>query len=416
MQGVSHWIFDLYVFNDPAHKNNPHLFYVFMQKTNRIQKPRWVRSQAWKLLLGTLPRDRAGWENVSAGNRELYSSWVDELEVDPSVPSSEQKNARPKSVSPNSGSEHVIGTEVDDHPLAMGNDSKWAKYFANLGVLEQIQKDVSRTHTGLQFFAGEGSKRPLELTRLLFIYAKLNPGIGYVQGMNEILAPLLYVIGQDEELSAEDAEADTFFAFNALMAEIRDHFVRALDGTHLGINGSLTEFFDKLKTLDPLVRENLDKKQIAPQYFGLRWMSLLMSQEFALPDVLRLWDSLFADPDRFAYFHYFCCAMVLRVRNDILTGDFADTVKLLQNYPPTDINSLLSLATSLRDGSWIKPPDPEIRPDPEEEERERRRAAIARARARRSGSGGSGGAGAGARKFFAQAMASVSSALNKDKR
>merc|ERR1719265_1932603 len=81
-------------------------------------KPRWVRSQAWKLLLGTLPRDRAGWENVSAGNRELYSSWVDELEVDPSVPSSEQKNARPKSVSPNSGSEHVIGTEVDDHPLA----------------------------------------------------------------------------------------------------------------------------------------------------------------------------------------------------------------------------------------------------------------------------------------------------------
>ena len=37
------------------------------------------------------------------------------------------------------------------------------------------------------------------LTRILFVYAKLNPGIGYVQGfihykgMNEILAPFYYV-------------------------------------------------------------------------------------------------------------------------------------------------------------------------------------------------------------------------------
>jgi multisubunit Na+/H+ antiporter MnhB subunit len=32
------------------------------------------------------------------------------------------------------------------------------------------------------------------LARILFIYAKLNPGIGYVQGMNEVLAPIYYVM------------------------------------------------------------------------------------------------------------------------------------------------------------------------------------------------------------------------------
>ena len=29
--------------------------------------------------------------------------------------------------------------------------------------------------------------------RVLFIYAKLNPGQGYVQGMNEIVGPIYYV-------------------------------------------------------------------------------------------------------------------------------------------------------------------------------------------------------------------------------
>lgn len=32
--------------------------------------------------------------------------------------------------------------------------------------------------------------------RLLFIYAKTNTGIGYVQGMNEIIGPLYYVFAQ----------------------------------------------------------------------------------------------------------------------------------------------------------------------------------------------------------------------------
>jgi len=31
------------------------------------------------------------------------------------------------------------------------------------------------------------------IERILFIYAKLNPAIGYVQGMNELIAPVYYV-------------------------------------------------------------------------------------------------------------------------------------------------------------------------------------------------------------------------------
>jgi hypothetical protein len=33
--------------------------------------------------------------------------------------------------------------------------------------------------------------------RILFIYAKLNPGIAYVQGMNEVVGPIYYTFATD---------------------------------------------------------------------------------------------------------------------------------------------------------------------------------------------------------------------------
>ena len=36
----------------------------------------------------------------------------------------------------------------------------------------------------------------VELDRILFVFAKLHPEVAYVQGMNELVAPLFYVICQ----------------------------------------------------------------------------------------------------------------------------------------------------------------------------------------------------------------------------
>jgi hypothetical protein len=41
---------------------------------------------------------------------------------------------------------------------------------------------------------GESDLHWEAIERLLFIYAKLNPAISYVQGMNELIAPIYYVI------------------------------------------------------------------------------------------------------------------------------------------------------------------------------------------------------------------------------
>lgn len=68
-----------------------------------------------------------------------------------------------------------------------------------------------------------------DMKRALFVYAKLNPGIKYVQGMNEIYAPIYHQFATDtDSVAAQHAEADAFFCFVELISEFRDHFCQHL--------------------------------------------------------------------------------------------------------------------------------------------------------------------------------------------
>jgi len=68
-----------------------------------------------------------------------------------------------------------------------------------------------------------------EMKRVLFVFAKLNRGLDYVQGMNELLAPIYYQFWNDpEDGNREQAEADSFYCFMDIIAEFRDHFCQQL--------------------------------------------------------------------------------------------------------------------------------------------------------------------------------------------
>jgi hypothetical protein len=159
------------------------------------------------------------------------------------------------------------------------------------------------------------------IERILFIYAKLNPGIGYVQGMNEICGPLYYVIASNPDGTwREHAEADTYWCFLLLMSEFRDNFIKTLDASDTGIGSLMTRFANVLGKYDPEVKASLDDKGIQPMFYGFRWLTCLLSQEFALPDVIRLWDSLFSKRDRQEYLICICCSLVCIVRTAILAA------------------------------------------------------------------------------------------------
>uniref|UniRef100_U3IAH7 TBC1 domain family member 13 n=1 Tax=Anas platyrhynchos platyrhynchos TaxID=8840 RepID=U3IAH7_ANAPP len=278
-------------------------------------------------------------------------------------------------------------------PLNPNPDSRWNTYFKDNEVLLQIDKDVRRLYPDMAFFQRptdypcllildpqnefETLRKRVEQTtlksqtvarnrsgvtnvssplktspnslseyevlpngceahwevveRILFIYAKLNPGIAYVQGMNEIVGPLYYTFATDPNSEwKEHAEADTFFCFTNLMAEIRDNFIKSLDDSQCGITYKMEKVYSTLKEKDVELYLKLQEQNIKPQFFAFRWLTLLLSQEFLLPDVIRIWDSLFADEKRFDFLLLVCCAMLTLIRDQLLEGDFTLNMRLLQ--------------------------------------------------------------------------------------
>ncbi|XP_052503645.1 TBC1 domain family member 13 isoform X3 [Budorcas taxicolor] len=297
-------------------------------------------------------------------------------------------------------------------PLNPNPDSRWNTYFRDNEVLLQIDKDVRRLCPDISFFQRateypcllildpqnefETLRKRVEQTtlksqtvarnrsgvtnmsspqknsapsmneyvvlpngceahwevveRILFIYAKLNPGIAYVQGMNEIVGPLYYTFATDPNSEwREHAEADTFFCFTNLMAEIRDNFIKSLDDSQCGITYKMEKVYSTLKDKDVELYLKLQEQNIKPQFFAFRWLTLLLSQEFVLPDVIRIWDSLFADSNRFDFLLLVCCAMLILIREQLLEGDFTVNMRHLQDYPITDVCQVLQKAKELQD-------------------------------------------------------------------
>lgn len=148
--------------------------------------------------------------------------------------------------------------------------------------------------------------------RILFLYAKLNPGIGYVQGMNEIIGPIYYIMASDPNSEyREHAEADAFFCYSSLMGELKDCFIKTLDESESGIKSLMQRLSKMLERNDVAVWTRLRDQDLHLQYYGFRWLTLLLSQEFPLPDVVRIWDAIFSDQNRFQFLLQFCCAMIM---------------------------------------------------------------------------------------------------------
>ena len=105
------------------------------------------------------------------------------------------------------------------------------------------------------------------LARILFMYARLNAGVKYVQGMNEILAVVYYCFwkfGNEALISSEYLESDVFFCFSNLVSELKDGFLRDLDQEQSGIDGKCRKMLQVLKIVDYPVFEKLEQERINP--------------------------------------------------------------------------------------------------------------------------------------------------------
>ncbi|KAB5516170.1 hypothetical protein DKX38_026818 [Salix brachista] len=265
-----------------------------------------IRSTVWKLLLGYLPPDRSLWSSELVKKRSQYKRFKEELLMNPSeITRRLEKTTGFDNDGAKSESRCVLSRSKithGEHPLSLGKSSIWNQFFQDSEIIEQIDRDVKRTHPDMLFFSGDSSfaKSSQEALRnILIVFAKLNPGIRYVQGMNEILAPLFYVFKNDPDEEMEAcAEADTFFCFVELLSGFRDHFCQQLDNSVVGIRSTLTRLSQLLKEHDEELWRHLEvTTKVNPQFYAFRWITLLLTQEFNFADSIHIWDTLLSDPE-----------------------------------------------------------------------------------------------------------------------
>ncbi|CAJ2668223.1 TBC1 domain family member 13-like isoform X4 [Trifolium pratense] len=257
-----------------------------------------LRSTVWKIFLGYLPPDRGLWSSELAKKRSQYKRFKQEILINPSEITRRMCNSGNYDADEVKCETRGILSRSQithgEHPLSLGKTSIWNQFFQDTDIIEQIDRDVKRTHPDMPFFCGDSqlAKSNQEaLKNILIIFAKLNPGIRYVQGMNEVLAPLFYVFKNDPD----------------------------------------------------------EENAVNPQFYAFRWITLLLTQDFSFVDILRIWDTLISDPDGpQETLLRVCCAMLILVRRRLLAGDFTSNLKLLQSYPPTNISHLLHVANKLR--------------------------------------------------------------------
>ncbi|KAG7452579.1 RabGAP/TBC [Guyanagaster necrorhizus] len=271
---------------------------------------------------------------------------------------------------------HEFRLEVNldrNNPLSLHTENPWTEWFASVELRKTILQDVERTFPEIDFFRLPDVQA--QLTNILFIYSVMHPDIGYRQGMHELLAPLYYAVEYDS-VSEDDQEyvhdfkvqeicskswaaADAWCLFSAVMQsasqwyEWREPSVDAKGRSplpshvHLHIPGpiDLKPYVppivqtcnniqaNLLRTTDPQLWQRFQTTGIEPQIYGIRWLRLLFTREFALSDAMKLWDALFACDPSFDLAPWICVAMLIRIRNELLPSDYSTQLTVLLRYP-----------------------------------------------------------------------------------
>ena len=115
-----------------------------------------------------------------------------------------------------------------------------------------------------------------------------------------------------------------------------------------------------MESHDPELNARLTQLDVKAEYYGIRWLTMLLAQDFELPELLRIWDTMLAvgcrtvpgtGPETAAdgspgaaegaprgtfsalgldFVENFCCGMILRQRRQLLDASFERCLELLQ--------------------------------------------------------------------------------------
>ncbi|KAJ5526568.1 hypothetical protein N7513_010727 [Penicillium frequentans] len=159
----------------------------------------------------------------------------------------------------------------------------------------------------------------------------VNDSAIYVQGMNVLCAPFLY---------AARSEVEAFALFHFFVTKECPGYIRgAMDGVHRGLR-----LVDRcLEIVEPKLAAHLFSKGMYAELYAFPSVLTLCACTPPLPEVLHLWDFLFAYG---SHLNIVCIvAQLVRMRDTLLASDNPN--KILRNLPPLNAKEIIALTVLL---------------------------------------------------------------------
>jgi len=161
----------------------------------------------------------------------------------------------------------------------------------------QIEKDIGRTDRCHPFYMGEDNQQVALLEDILMTYVMFNFDLGYVQGMSDLLSPILFVMKN---------EVDAFWCFVGFMDRVGHNF----EFDQGGMKRQLEDLTTIIKFIDPVFYNYLEAKESGNLFFCFRWLLIWFKREFGYEDTMNLWEVLWTKKPC-KNFHLLVCVALL---------------------------------------------------------------------------------------------------------
>lgn len=158
---------------------------------------------------------------------------------------------------------------------------------------------------------------------MLLTYHEFNPGLGYVQGMSDLLAPI-YAVMQDDAVAfwgfvgfMERMVRSIHYCICPLSTVTDKIQERNFLRDQSGMRAQLMTLDHLVQLMDPQLYLHLQSADSTNFFFFFRMLLVWYKREFAWADILRLWETLWTDYLS-SSFHLFIALAILEKHRDVI--------------------------------------------------------------------------------------------------
>lgn len=201
----------------------------------------------------------------------------------------------------------------------------------------QVEKDVKRTDRTIDFYAGDDNPNVSLLQDILMTYVMYNFDLGYVQGMSDLLAPILCIM---------ENEADAFWCFVGFMDIVYANF----DMDQAGMKRQLQDLNTLIALANPTLNSYFRAHDSENMYFCFRWLLVWFKREFSHTDIMELWEVLWTGLPAIN-FHLFVSVAILDDQMNIFIDNHFEFNEILKHV--NELSFKIDLRTILRKAEAI---------------------------------------------------------------